>query len=61
MTICDINFLGVVIGEGKIEIEKDKVAEILKWPVPKTVQDIRKFLGFANYYRQFVKDFTKIA
>jgi len=61
VTICDINFLGVVIGEGKIEIEKDKVAEILKWPVPKTVQDIRKFLGFANYYRQFVKDFTKIA
>jgi len=61
VTICDINFLGVVIGEDKIEIEKDKVAEILKWPVPKTVQDIRKFLGFANYYRQFVKDFTKIA
>jgi len=61
VTICDINFLGVVIGEGKIEIEKDKVAEILKWPVPKTVQDIRKFLGFANYYRQFIKDFTKIA
>ena len=56
-----VNFLGVVMGQGKIEMEEDKVAGVLNWPVPNIVQDVRKFLGLVNYYRQFVKDFTKIA
>jgi len=55
-----VNFLGVVMGEGKIEIEEDKVAGMLNWPIPKTVKDIRKFLGLVNYYRRFVKDFAKL-
>jgi len=42
-------------------MEEDKVAEVLNWPVPKTVRDVRKFLGLANYYRRFVKDFAKLA
>ena len=56
-----VNFLGVVMGEGKIEMEEDKVAGVLNWPALKTVKDVRKFLGLANYYRRFVKDFAKIA
>jgi len=56
-----VNFLGVVIGQGKIEMEEDKVAGVLNWPVPKIVRDVRKFLGLANYYRRFVKDFAKLA
>jgi len=56
-----VNFLGVVMGQGKIEIEKNQVAGVLNWPVPKMVRDVRKFLGLANYYRQFVKDFAKLA
>jgi len=56
-----VNFLGVVMDEGKIEMEEDKVAGVLNWPIPKTVRDVRKFLGLANYYRRFVKDFAKLA
>ena len=56
-----VNFLGVVMGQGKIEIEEDKMAGVLNWPTPKTVRDVRKFLGLANYYRRFVKNFTKLA
>ena len=56
-----VNFLGVVMGQGRIEMEEDKVAGVLNWPVPKTVRDVRKFLGLANYYRRFVKDFAKLA
>jgi len=59
--VQEVNFLGVAMGQEKIEIEEDKVAGVLNWPVPKTVRDIRKFLGLANYYRQFVKDFAKLA
>ena len=59
--VQEVNFLGVAMGQEKIEIEEDKVAGVLNWSVPKTVRDIRKFLGLANYYRQFVKDFAKLA
>ena len=34
---------------------------VLNWPIPKMVRDIRKFLGLVNYYRQFMKDFAKLA
>ena len=46
-----VNFLGVVMGQGKIEMEEEKVEEVVNWPVPKMVRDVRKFLGLANYYR----------
>jgi len=56
-----VPFLGVVMGEGKVEMEEDKVKRVLKWPTPQCIRDVRKFLGLANYYRWFVKDFAKVA
>jgi len=55
-----VKFLGVVMGQGKIEIEEDKVVEVLNWPTPKMVRDVRKFLGLVNYYRQFIKNFAAL-
>jgi len=46
-----VNFLGVIMGQGKIEMEEDKVTGVLNWPVSKMVRDVRKFLGLVNYYR----------
>jgi len=56
-----IGFLGVVIGPSRIEMEKEKVDRVLSWPKPKNVKDVRKFLGLANYYRRFIKDFAQVA
>jgi len=49
------------MGKGRVEIEEDKVEGVLKWPTPQYVKDVRKFLGLANYYRRFVKNFAKVA
>ena len=57
----EMGFLGVIIGEDRVRMEKEKVQGVIEWPVPKSVKDVQKFLGLANYYRQFVKDFAKIA
>jgi len=51
----------VIIGEDGVRMEKEKVQGVVEWPVPKSVKDVQKFLGLANYYRRFVKDFAKIA
>ena len=56
-----IGFLGVIIGPNGIEMEKEKVDGVLSWPEPKNAKDIRKFLGLANYYRRFIKDFAQVA
>jgi len=56
-----IGFLGAVIGPDGIEMEAEKMDGVLSWLQPKNVRDIRKFLGLANYYRRFIKDFTQVA
>jgi len=59
--VREVGFLGVIIGEDGVRMEKEKVQGVVEWPVPKSVKDVQKFLGLANYYRRFVKDFAKIA
>jgi len=59
--IKEIDFLGLIIGAEEIKIQEEKVAGVLEWSRPKTVKEVQKFLELANYYRQFVKDFAKLA
>jgi len=59
--VKEVEFLGVVIEPKGVEIQKEKVEEVLNWPTLKNVKEVQKFLGLANYYRQFIKDFAKLA
>ena len=49
--VKEIDFLGLVIREEGIKMQKEKVAGVLEWPRPKTVKEVQKFLELANYYR----------
>jgi len=59
--VREVGFLGVVIGLEGIKMEEEKIKEVLDWPTPKYIKDIQKFLGLANYYYQFIKNFVSIA
>ena len=56
-----VKFLGHVISPEGVQPDPAKIEAIKKYPVPRKVKDVRAFLGLANYYRKFVKDFAKIA
>jgi len=58
--VREVEFLGVVIGLKGVEIQKEKIEGVLNWPAPRNVKEVQKFLGLANYYRRFIKDFTRI-
>ena len=59
--VREVDFLGVVIGPEGIKMEKEKVKEVLEWPTLKCIKDVQKFLGLANYYRQFIEGFATVA
>ena len=59
--VREVGFLGVIIGPEGIKMEEEKMKEVLKWPMPKYVKNVQKFLGLANYYRRSIEGFTSIA
>ena len=61
VTVRKVEFLEVVIRPEEIKMKKEKVKGMLNQPTLKGVKDIQKFLGLANYYHWFIKDFAVIA
>jgi hypothetical protein len=59
--LTKVTFLGHVISAGGVSVDPSKVMDVLNWMPPTTASEIRSFLGVAGYYRQFIKDFSKIA
>jgi len=58
--IRKVGFSGVVIELDGVKMKKEKIQEVVDWLVLKSVKDVQKFLGLANYYRWFVKDFARV-
>jgi len=59
--VREVEFLGVVIGPKGVKMQREKIEGVLNWPASRNVKEVQKFLGLTNYYRRFIKDFTKIA
>ena len=57
-----VKYLGFIVEAGKgIRVDPEKVQAIQQWQRPRSVKGVRSFLGFANYYRQFIPKFSNIA
>ena len=53
-------FLGYIIEPGGITTDPRKVQAIVEWDTPRNVKDVQSFLEFANFYRRFIKEYSKI-
>ncbi|SYW73956.1 uncharacterized protein UHO2_00821 [Ustilago hordei] len=56
-----VEFLGYIIKPTGIEMDPEKVCTVKEWPMPESIHDIQRFLGFANFYRRFIAHFACIA
>ena len=56
----ETTFLGVIVGRYSIRMDPKKVQTIRDWKTPTCLTDVQAFIGFGNFYRRFVRDFSKI-
>ena len=57
----EVDFLSMIVRRDGIKMDQTKFKAILVWPEPKNVKGVRSFLGLANVYRRFIKDYARIA
>jgi len=53
-----IEYLGLVISENEVSMDRVKVAGVQEWPTPENKTDVQAFLGFVNFYQRFIRNFS---
>ena len=56
-----MSYLGHVVSDEGIHTDPAKIEAVKSWSVPKSIKDVRRFLGFTGYYRKFIQGFAAIA
>lgn len=57
----EVEYLGFIVSSEGIKTNPKKVEAIKNFPYPKTLKDLRSFLGMSGFYRRFIKDYAKLA
>jgi hypothetical protein len=56
----EVAFLGYTVSTAGVSMDRSRVATVEDWPTPTTFREVQVFLGFANFYRRFIKQYSKI-
>ncbi|QRW22883.1 Retrotransposable element Tf2 protein [Rhizoctonia solani] len=59
--VTTVDYLGIVITPTGFSMDQKKIEAVMSWPQPKTVKQVQAFLGFVNYLRQFIPNFSSVA
>ncbi|MBW0534338.1 hypothetical protein O181_074053 [Austropuccinia psidii MF-1] len=57
--VSSVEYLGYVVSSEGLKIYQEKFQQILNWPPPRNLKSLQSFLGFANFYRRFIKNYSK--
>jgi len=55
-----IEYLGLIISHGQVEIDPVKITGVAEWPTPSNKKEVQSFLGFTNFYRRFIQGFSDL-
>ncbi|KAI3364062.1 hypothetical protein L3Q82_010887 [Scortum barcoo] len=55
-----VSFLGFIIKRGQVQADPEKVRAVAEWPVPTSRKLLQFFLGFANFYRRFIWNYSQV-
>ncbi|SJL18615.1 uncharacterized protein ARMOST_22212 [Armillaria ostoyae] len=58
--VLETKYLSIIISEGSVCMDPVKVAGIAEWPTPLKKKELQSFLGFTNFYRKFIRNYSKI-
>ena len=56
-----MRFLGHIVSASGVSVDPEKVEAVMSWERPKSVFEIRSFLGLTGYYKRFIEDFSRLA
>jgi predicted aspartyl protease len=56
----ETTFLGIIVGKNGLRMDPEKIQTIVQWPAPSCLKDVQAFIGFGNFYRRFIRGFSKI-
>ncbi|QRW27779.1 Retrotransposable element Tf2 protein [Rhizoctonia solani] len=59
--VTTVDYLGIVISPSGFSMDQKKIEAVTSWPQPKTVKQVQAFLGFVNYLRRFIPNFSSVA
>ncbi|SLM34590.1 reverse transcriptase domain protein [Lasallia pustulata] len=59
--VTEVVYLGMILSTSGVQMDPKKVKCIVDWQTPSKLKDVQAFLGFSNFYRQFIKSFSQIA
>ncbi|SJL17958.1 uncharacterized protein ARMOST_21529 [Armillaria ostoyae] len=58
--VLETEYLSIIISEGQVHMDPVKLASIAEWPTPTKKKELQSFLGFTNFYRKFIKNYSKV-
>lgn len=58
--VKQVSFLGHCITQDGVYMDQEKIKSIIDWPIPKSVTEVRSFLGLAGFYRKFIKNYSQM-
>ena len=59
--LTEVKFLGHFVSASSVSVDPENVEAVMSWDRPKSVFEIRSFLGLTGYYKWFIKDFSRLA
>ncbi|KAF8753864.1 hypothetical protein RHS01_06857 [Rhizoctonia solani] len=59
--VTSVEYLGIIVLDKGFSLDKLKIQAVQEWPIPTKVKEVQSFLGFANFLRQFVANFSHMA